>query len=225
MTERQELLAEAKELGLSFAANAKTDTIKKAVATAKEDKAQEAALIEAGGTPTMVGPTESQIRAQLEAEFAVRLEEEKRKISANMEVNMMKTAESAATGMLSIGHAKLKARREATKLKRVIVTCKDPAKQNWEGEIFTVSNDVVGDIKKYVPYNLEEGYHVPQMILNMLKDRKCTIFMNKKGRDGKYVQTAKTINAHNIEYLPDLTQDELDELASEQAARGSIGND
>jgi hypothetical protein len=56
----------------------------------------------------------------------------------------------------------------------------------------------------------------------MLRDRKCTIFVNKKGRDGKYVQTAKTINAHAIEFLPDLTQDELDELAAEQAARRSI---
>ena len=95
-------------------------------------------------------------------------------------------------------------------------------KQNWDGEIITVSNDVVGDVKKYVPFNVEEGYHVPQMILNMLADRKCTIFVNKKGRDGKYVQTAKMINAHAIEYLPDLTQDELDELARAQAARLSI---
>ena len=173
-------------------------------------------------TPGPVGPTEAEIRAQLEEEFAARLDVEKRKIAANMEVNMTKTAEGAANGMVTLGQAKLKARREATALKRVIITTKDPMKQNWDGEIITVSNDVVGDIKKYVPYNLEEGYHVPQIIVNMLRDRKCTIFVNKKGRDGKYVQTAKIISAHSVEFLPDLTQDELDDLAAEQAARQSI---
>ena len=37
MTERQELLEEAKALGLKFAANAKTDTVQKAVDLAKAD--------------------------------------------------------------------------------------------------------------------------------------------------------------------------------------------
>jgi len=224
MTERKELLEEAKALGLSFANNAKTENIQKAVVAAKEEKASEEAFVEAGGevAPQAVAPTEATIRAQLEAEFAEKLEAEKKKIVANVELNMAQKAGDTAAGKLTIGQAKLKARRDAMALKRVIVTCKDPSKQNWEGEILTVSNDVVGDVKKYIPYNLDEGYHVPQIILNMLKDRECTIFINKKGRDGKYVQVAKTIKAHSVEILPDLTEDELSELAAEQAARQSI---
>ena len=49
MTERQQLLEEAKSLGLSFAANAKTDNIKKAVLTAREEAAGSEAFTEAGG--------------------------------------------------------------------------------------------------------------------------------------------------------------------------------
>ena len=41
MTERQKLIQEAEELGLTFAKNAKTATIEKAVNQAKEDKLTE----------------------------------------------------------------------------------------------------------------------------------------------------------------------------------------
>ncbi len=224
MTKKESLLEEAKAFGLSFAKNAKTETIEKAIAQAKEEAEAAEAVVEAGGSveePTQ-GETTEEIEARLRAEFEARLESEKRKLQANMEVNLIKKGQEAAEGKVSIGQARLKARREAMALERVIVTCKDPAKANWDGEIITVSNDVVGDVKKYVPYNLDEGYHVPRIILNMLKDRKCTIFVNKKGRDGKYVQVAKTINAHSIEYLPPLTEEELTELAREQAARVDV---
>ncbi len=221
--ERRELLDEAKELGLSFAANAKTDNIKKAIEQAKSEALEEDAFIEAGGEiDKPIAPSESSIRAQLEKEFEEKLEAEKLKLQAKMEVNLSNKGAEASKGMVSFGQARLKARKEATALKRVIVTCKDPAKQGWEGEIITVSNDVVGDVKKYVPYDLEEGYHIPQIILNMLKDREATVFITKKGKDGKNVQVAKIIKAHSIEILPDLTPEELSNLATEQKARHSI---
>jgi len=217
MTERQELLAEAEKLGLSFASNAKTEVIKKAVLAALDG----ADTIELPEQP-VVTFSEEDIRKQLEIEFAEKLEVEKQKITNNFETNMVKDVGEKAVGYAAIGKAKMQARKEATRQVRVIVTCKDPAKQNWEGEIITVGNDVIGDIKKYVPFNIEEGYHIPQIIYNMLKDRECTIFVNKKGKDGKYVQTAKIIKAHSVEVLPDLTQEELDALAAEQSARMAI---
>jgi len=223
MTDRKELLEEAKALGLEFAANAKTDSIKKAIEKTKAEQASEDAFADAGGeVEHLNAPTEAEIRAQLEIEFANKLEAEKLKLQAKMEVNLASKGVEASKGMVSFGQAKLKARKAATALKRVIVTCKDPAKQGWEGEIITVSNDVVGDVKKYVPYDLEEGYHIPQIILNMLRDREATVFISKKGKDGKNIQVAKIIKAHSIEVLPDLTSEELSDLATEQKARQSI---
>jgi len=223
MTERQELLEEAKALGLKFAGNAKTETIKNAVASAKSDAQDEAAYVDAGGVvnkPTP--PTEADIRAQLEAEFAEKLELEKKKLTANMEINMGLKNDDAASNRVVIGQARLKARREATKLVRVNVTCKDPMKSAWEGEIISVGNDVIGDIKKYIPFNTEDGWHVPQMILNVLESKECTVFKQKRGRDGKSVNEPKQIKAYSIEYMEPLTQDEISELARDQVARQAI---
>ena len=222
MTPRQELLEEAKALGLTFAGNAKTENIQKAVDQAKTEAAEEAAFIEAGGKAPSTGPTEAEIRAQLEAEFAQKLEEEKKKISANMEVNMSLKSNEAANNRVTIGQAKLKARREATKLVRVNVSCKDPMKSAWEGEIISVGNDVIGDIKKYIPFDTEEGWHVPQMIINVLESKECTVFKQKRGKDGKNVSDTKQIKAYSIEYLDALTGEEMDELARDQTARQAI---
>ena len=219
MTEREQLLKEADELGLKFAKNITTDKLRNGVEQAKELNVAEEAIEDAGGVPVKdpKPPTEDEIRSQLEIEFKEKLETEKRKLTANMELNMARVSEGAATNKVTVGQAKLKARRDALKLVRVNVTTRDPLKTSWEGEIFTVSNDVIGDVKKYVMFNTDNGYHVQQIIVNMLKNKKCTIFKRKKGRDGKYVNEGHQVSAFNIEVLPPLTQEELDELAREQS--------
>ena len=223
MTEKQKLLEEAHELGLDFPKNAKVDSIKSAIAQAKEEKATTEAFVEAGGVveeEPKLSPED--IRVQIEAEYKEKLEEEKRKMQANLEVNMAKKNADGVDAAVNLGQAKLKARREALALKRVVVTPKDPSKQNWEGEIFTVSNDVIGDVKKFVPFNIDKGFHVPKIIIDALSSKECTIFVNKKGPDGKSVQEAKLIKAYQITELPPLTKEELEELGREQAARHSI---
>ena len=223
MTDRQKLLEEAKALGLKFAHNAKTETVQKAVEQAKADNVAEEAFIEAGGeVETVAVPTTSDIRAQIEAEFADKLKAEVAKATANMEVNMASKSKDAGNNRVMIGQAKLKARKEATAQRRVVVTCNDPMKSASEGEIISVGNDVIGDIKKYIPFDVEEGWHVPQMILNVLETKECTVFRKKRGKDGKSVSDTKQIKAYSIRYLDPLTEDELAELAREQAARQSI---
>ena len=69
-------------------------------------------------------------------------------------------------------------RMEAMKLMRVVVSCMNPAKQAWEGEIFTVSNDIVGTVKKFVPFNVDTGYHIPHIIYEQLMERMCQIFVS-----------------------------------------------
>ena len=226
MSIRQELLAEAKELNLEFASNAKTENIKKAVEKAKAEAIEEEAYIDAGGSvePAEVAPTTEEIRAQIEKEYAAKFEMEKAKMQANMEVNLAAKDDTEGAKRATLGQARLRARKEALKLVRVVITVKDPSKQSWEGEIISAGNDVIGEIKKFVPYmNAEEGYHLPQIILNVLKDRECTVFVNRKGKDGKMLKTAKQIKAYAFEYLEPLTAEELTELGRSQTDRQAIG--
>jgi len=226
MTEREELLEEAGQLNLVFAKNAKTENIKKAVEQARIEKVEEEAFVEAGGSAEQeeIPPTTEQIRAQIEAEFAEKLEIEKAKMQANMEVNLAAKNDEDGVQRATVGQARLRARKKALALIRVVITVKDPSKQSWEGEIISAGNDVIGEVKKYVPYmNAEEGYHLPQIILNVLKDKQCTVFVNRKGKDGKMLKEAKQIRAYSFEYLDPLTPDELTELGRSQTDRQAIG--
>ena len=113
-------------------------------------------------------------------------------------------------------------KKEASKLVRIRVTCMNPNKKEWEGEIFTVSNAVVGTFKKYVPFNTEEGYHVPHIIYEQLKERKCQIFQTVRDSRGNKSRKGKLINEFSIEMLPPLTPAELQELARKQAMANSV---
>ena len=57
-------------------------------------------------------------------------------------------------------------RREAGKLTRVIVTCMNPLKKEWEGEIFTAGNRTVGSL--YAIVNIEVPNLQQQEVLNLL---------------------------------------------------------
>jgi hypothetical protein len=115
-------------------------------------------------------------------------------------------------------------RKLANRLIRVVVNCMNPNKKDWEGEIFTVGNAVVGTIKKYVPFNVEAGYHVPHMIYEQMVERKYQAFTKKKskipGQPDK--MEGKLVPEFNVQVLPKLSMDELKELARKQAMNHSI---
>jgi len=107
--------------------------------------------------------------------------------------------------------ARKRLKREANRLVRIRLTCMDPNKKDWAGEIFTVGNSVVGTFKKYVPFNAEEGWHVPHIIYEQLKERQCQVF-TKTIVAGRPVMKGKLVNAFAIEKLPALTTAELKTL-------------
>lgn len=107
-------------------------------------------------------------------------------------------------------------KREATELIRCRIVCMNPNKKDWTGEIYTVGNAVVGTIKKFVMFDVE--YHVPRMILTQLEEKQCQVFYThtdpvtrNKSRKGKLVKE------FSIELLPQLTEQELKDLAQRQA--------
>jgi len=110
--------------------------------------------------------------------------------------------------------------REAGKLMRIRVSCMNPNKRDWEGEMYTVANRYV-KFKKYVPFNNDEGWHVPKMMVDHLISRECQIFYTIKDGRGNKTRQGKLIKELNVEIMPDLTAEELQKLAQRQAmARG-----
>lgn len=112
---------------------------------------------------------------------------------------------------------RVRLQREAAKLIRVNITCMNPNKRDLEGEIFTAGNSIVGSYKKYVPFNTENGWHVPQIILNQIKQRKCQIFVTVRDDRGNKSRKGKLINEFSVEELKPLTKKELEDLAKRQA--------
>lgn len=123
------------------------------------------------------------------------------------------TVESAAT-------IAERTRKEATKLIRVRIRNLNPYKQDLHGEIFTVANNVMGKVSKYIPYDeAGESYHIPNCFLNMLKSKKFVSF--KKTKDpvtGKSTVVQFWSPEFSIEVLPQLSKEELSELALKQEA-------
>lgn len=113
-------------------------------------------------------------------------------------------------------------RKEATKLVRINLTCMNPAKKDWPGEFISVGNSIIGTIKKYIPFNATAGYHVPHMIFEELKERQCQVFNTITLPNGNKTQKSKLIKEFAIEVLPNLTPEEIQELARKQAITNSV---
>jgi len=108
-------------------------------------------------------------------------------------------------------------KKEAAKLVRIRVTCMNPNKKGWEGEIISCGSAKLGTFKKYVPFNAENGWHVPNIIFQEMKERKYTTFVTVKGPRGESMRRGKLVSEFNIEVLPPLTQNERTELMRQQA--------
>jgi hypothetical protein len=108
-------------------------------------------------------------------------------------------------------------KQEAGVLIRCRITCMNPNKKAWTGEIISVGSAKLGTFKKFIPFNSDQPYHVPSIIFNELKNRKCAVRSTRKGRNGEDITTTKLINEFALEVLPPLTDAELKDLQHQQA--------
>lgn len=107
-------------------------------------------------------------------------------------------------------------RKKALKLVRIRVSCMNSLKGNMEGEIFSCGNAEIGMVKKFVPFNAEDGWHVPQIIVDFIKNKKfMTHYGVKVGN--KKIKKNRLVSEYSVEILPPLTSQELDELKQRQA--------
>lgn len=117
----------------------------------------------------------------------------------------------------------LRLKKNMLALVRVRLSCLNPAKKEWEGEIITVGNAVIPSLKKFVPFTgHDDGYHLPRMMLNQLRERQCQVFHTVKDDRGNKVRRGKLIKEFAIEELPPLTPEELKDLAQRQAVAQAI---
>jgi hypothetical protein len=111
---------------------------------------------------------------------------------------------------------------EQMRLVRVRITNLDPKKKDLPGEIFTVANEYIGAVKKYVPYGevSDNGWHIPYCIYQALLERQFVDIRTSKGKNGVPVVTTRMAREFSLEVLEPLTEEELKQLATAQMAQG-----
>lgn len=126
----------------------------------------------------------------------------------------------------SMNQKRNRLKKKAMKLVRCKIVNLNPAKRDLEGEVFTVANDVVGKVSKFVPYTspASDSWHLPRILVDHLKDRVYVDIrtrQERKNRNQIQIQS-DLVPEFNIIELPPLTQEELEKLAAAQTAAGNI---
>ena len=113
--------------------------------------------------------------------------------------------------------------QHAMRLIRVVVTPNDPGMVNYPGLIFTVGASGINNgemIKKFVPFNNEEGWHVPTIIVRQIEHAEMQKFKTVTRPNGEKVLEPYVTKKFNVRELPPLTREELEQLAARQGAAG-----
>lgn len=113
---------------------------------------------------------------------------------------------------------------EQMKLVRLRITNLNPNKKDLPGEIFTVANNVLGTVRKFVPYGeqTDNGFHVPYWIYTQLKEREFVNIRTRKDSRGREFVETTNAREFSLEILPQLTEVELNRLAAAQAAAAGL---
>lgn len=134
----------------------------------------------------------------------------------------------AAVGTEAVPQKQLTIRQhmqaEQMRLVRCRITCMDPKKADLTGEIFTVANEYLGTVRKFVPFGeiTDNGYHIPYCIYQMMLAREFLQIRTVKKSGGRTETKTAYVREFSIDVLPDLTKDELTRLGNMQASRGDV---
>jgi hypothetical protein len=115
-----------------------------------------------------------------------------------------------------------KAKSLVGSLLRVRITCLDPHKKNWPGELISVGSAKLGTFKRYVPFDTEDPWHIPKIIYDVLTERMCSVPIKKKDARGHKTTAYKQIKAYAISLEEPMTNEEIKELARQQALAGGL---
>lgn len=118
-----------------------------------------------------------------------------------------------------------KQRHECLKLIRCQIHNNNPAKNDLHGEILSVGNKYVGTVRKYIPFGekTENGYHIPKILFDMIKNRKYQRVKSIKNPDGTERVDTTLAPEFTLTILDPLTKEELNELKLRQEAVKAAG--
>ena len=106
--------------------------------------------------------------------------------------------------------------KDALKLVRCQISCNNPNKKSYQGEIFAARNSLVPEVKKFVPFNVPT--HVPQILLNVIKEKQLQLFKKEKNAKGVMMTKPYLVAEYNIQELPPLTKEEFEAIKQRQLA-------
>lgn len=208
----------AKALGITFSGNTGIDTLKAKIAekTGEGPKSDQTEQVQDEEDDSEVAALKAQI-AQLTAQRdGLQIETE----VLPSPLNPLAGDVAGQKPMAKMSERE-RMRREALKLVRVRIQNLDPKKKDLHGEIFTVGNRFVGTVKKFIPYGeaTDDGYHIPNILFEALKERKFLHIRTFKDRQTKQDRVETSWQREfALEVLPQLTPDELAKLAAAQMA-------
>ena len=187
----------AKRAGLSFPNNAGLQTMRDLVRTELAPSGNDALMTEAGDISS-----EQQMLADIKDQNSM----EAKALKARIRMPVLKQFQTKIK-------KEQNARLNCGKLVRIIAHNNSPLKKEWDGDIITGANDL-GTWKKYVQFDVE--WHVPTIVLNIMKEKKYSHFYSKKNANGLMVRKVRLLPEYNIEILEPLTVKEVAQLAKRQ---------
>ena len=87
-----------------------------------------------------------------------------------------------------------------------------------------MANEYLGTVRKFVPFGevTDNGYHIPQCLYDVLKERTFVNIKVRKGSKGEEIVEHQNAREFSLEVLPPLSADELAKLAASQSAAGGL---
>lgn len=108
----------------------------------------------------------------------------------------------------------MKAAKEANKLIRCTIAPMNPQERDLSFRMFDCGNKYTGKIAKVIPFN--KPWHVPQMILDFIKEQRFLTARMTRTETGKEVMQQNWAPSYAVNILDPLTNDELKHIAASQ---------
>lgn len=108
--------------------------------------------------------------------------------------------------------------KHAMKLIRCIITCNNPNKSSFQGEIFSARNAKVPEVKKFIPFGTIT--HIPNILLNVIKEKQCQMFRKEKLPNGNMITRPFLVPEYNIQILDPISSEEFEAIKRRQLADG-----
>lgn len=222
-TEDKEVLrAVAEQVGVSFSGNTGVQKLKENILAEivldENDEEDEESV-----DPVLMAALASK---QAEPKENSGVKEKKKKDILSLPRTALAKLDPRAKGLKEVEKRAI-VRAKAMRLHRVRISNMDPNDSAVPGAIKTVYNKYTGKVSKYIPFGEENdtGYHVPEILLDALKMETYNLRKEIKQKGSSFgVKQYKTVQMRKfaIEYLPDLTDQELLSLGQDQKARGAL---